>query len=71
MIVDRHVKRIHIEDPNCEPEIPFELVFRSLVPRLVEKCKGDCGRKLSQSDEEDYLLIKSYGPTTFLVNDKK
>ena len=43
VIVDRHAKRIRIEDPNCEPEIPFELFFRSLVPRLVEKCQGNCG----------------------------
>ena len=27
-----------------------------------------CCRKLSQSNEKDYLLIKSNGPTTFLVN---
>ena len=47
VIVDRHTKRIRIEDPNCEPEIPFELSFRSLVPRLAEKCQGNCGRKLS------------------------
>ena len=46
VIVDRHAKRIRIEDPNCEPDIPFELFFRSLVPRLVEKCQGNCGQKL-------------------------
>ena len=67
VIVDRHAKRSRIENPNCEPDIPFELFFRSLVPRLVEKCQGNCGQKLSQSNEEDYLLIKSNGPT-FLVN---
>ena len=66
--VDRHAKRIRIEDPNCEPEIPFELFFRSLVPRLVEKCQSKCDRKLSQSNEEDYHLVKSNGPTKFLVN---
>ena len=38
VIADRHARRIRIEDPNCEPEIPFELFFRSLVSRLVEKC---------------------------------
>ena len=68
VIVDCHTKRIRIEDPNCEPEIPLELFFRSLVPRLVEKCRGNCGRKVSQSNEEDYLLIKSNGPTMFLAN---
>ena len=68
VIVDHHAKRIRVEDPNCEPEISFELFFRSSVPRLVEKCQGTCGRKLSQSNEEDYILIKSNRPTTFLVN---
>ena len=68
VILGRHAKRIRIEDPNYEPEIPFELFFRSFVPRLVEKGQGNCGRKLSQSNEENYLLIKSNGPTAFLVN---
>ena len=27
VIVDRHAKRICIEDPNCEPEVPFKLFF--------------------------------------------
>ena len=52
VIVDRHAKRIRIEDSNYEPEIPFKLFFQSLVPRLVEKCQGNCGRKVSQSNEE-------------------
>ena len=47
VVVDRHSKRICIEDPNFKPEIPFGLFFRSLVPRLVEKCQDNCGRKLS------------------------
>ena len=62
VIVNRHTKPICIEDPNCEPEIPFELFFQSLVPRLVQKCQGKCDRNLLQSNEEDYLLIKSNGP---------
>ena len=62
VIVDRHTKRICIEDPNCEPEIPFELFFQSLVPRLVQKCQDKCDGNLSQSNEEDYLLIKSNCP---------
>ena len=40
VIVDRHTKRICIEDPNCEPEIPFELFFQSLVPSLVQNVKA-------------------------------
>ena len=38
------------------------------MPRLIEKCQGNYGRKLSQSNEEDYHLIKSNGPTIVLVN---
>ena len=48
VIVDRHAKRIRIEDPNCEPEIPFQLFFQPLAPRLLEKCQSNLGRKLSQ-----------------------
>ena len=58
VIVDRHAKRIRNEDPNCEPEIPFQLFFQPLVPKLLEKCQSNLGRKLSQSNEEGYLLIK-------------
>ena len=47
VIVDRHAKRIRIEHRNCDLEIPFELFFGSLVTRFVEKCQGNCGRKLS------------------------
>ena len=39
-----------------------------MVSRFVEKCQGNCGQKLSQSNEEDSLLTKSNGPTMFLVN---
>ena len=68
VIVDRQAKRIRVKDPNCEQKNPFELFFRSLVPRLVEKCQGNCGQILSQSKVEGYLLIKSNGSTIFLVN---
>ena len=44
-IVVCHAKRIRIEDPNCELKIPFELFLRSLVPRLVENCQGNCAQK--------------------------
>ena len=46
----------------------FNYSFDPLVPRLVEKCQGNRGQKLSQSNDGDYLLIKSNCPTTFLVN---
>ena len=71
MIVDRHANRIQIKDPHCKPKIPIELFFQSLVPRLVEKCQGNCGQKLLQSNEEDSLLIKPNGPITFLVNNEE
>ena len=46
----------------------FNYSFDPLVPKLVEKCQGNRGQKLSQSNDGDYLLIKSNCPTTFLVN---
>ena len=48
VIADHLAQRTRIKDPNCEPEIPFELFCRSLVSRLVEKCQGNYGRKRSQ-----------------------
>ena len=68
MNLDRHAKRIPIEDPNCEPDISFEIFFPSLAPRLVEKCQSNCGQKLSQPREEGSLIIISNGPTKLLVN---
>ena len=40
-------------------------------PKLIEKCQGEGGRKLSHLNEEDYLLIKSNDPKTFLINGKE
>ena len=40
VIVGRHTKVICFEDPDCEPEIPFELFFQSLVPSLVQNVKA-------------------------------
>ena len=56
-----------IEDPNGERPIVYELFFRSMVPRLVQRCQGNCGVKLCTVDEGDYLLVKSYGISTFSV----
>ena len=60
-------KKIRIEDPNAERNITYTLYLRSRVPRLVERCQGNCGDKLSPSDLEDYLLVKSHGPSHFTV----
>ena len=37
-------------------------------PYSLSKQYSRCGRKLSQSNDEDYFLIRSNSPTTFLVN---
>lgn len=58
---------IRIQDPNAKKKVSFELHFRSLVPRKVEKCQGNCGEKLVTADLSDYLLVRSYGPSTFMV----
>ena len=31
-------KRTRIDDPNVQPQVPYVLFFRSLVPRLVQRC---------------------------------
>ena len=33
----------------------------------MERCQGNCGVKLKTSDDGDYLLIKSHGPSTYTV----
>ena len=37
-----------------------------MVPRLVQRCQK-CGIKLCTADKRDYLLVKSYGTSTFPV----
>ena len=37
------------------------------MPRLVDRCQENCGVKLKTSDDEDYLLIKSHGQSTYTV----
>ena len=60
-------KKVFIEDPNSKRVIPYELFLRSLVPRQVERCQGNCGNKLKPSDNGDYLLVKSHGPSSYTV----
>ena len=66
--VQKYEKRTRIDDPNVQPQVPYLLFFRSLVPRLVQRCQGNCGNNLKPSDNEDYLIVKSHGSTTFTVN---
>ena len=66
--VQKDEKRTRIDHPNVQPQVPYVLFFRSLVPRLVQRCQRNCGINLKPSDNEDYLVVKSHGSTTFTVN---
>ena len=37
-----------------------------MVPRLVNRCQGNCGDKLFPADKEDYLVVKSRGRISFM-----
>ena len=50
---------MQIEDPNAKRTVPYKLFLRSLVPRQVERCQGNCGNKLK--------LVKSHGPAFYSV----
>ena len=66
--VQKDEKRARIDYPNVQPQVPHVIFFRSLVPRLVQRCQGYCGINLKTSDNEDYLIVKSHGSTRFTVN---
>ena len=51
-----------------QPQVPYVLFFRSLAPRIVQRCQWNCGINLKPSDNENYLVVKSYGSTTYTVN---
>ena len=59
------MKRTRNDDLNVQSQVPCAL---SLVSRLVQRCQGNCGVNLKPSDNEDYLVVKSHGSTTFIVN---
>ena len=70
IVVDRmeKPKKVQsIEDPNAERPLVYELFFRSMIPRLVQRYQGNCSVKLCTADEGDYLLVKPYGTSTFSV----
>ena len=54
------------QDPNALEQISNELYFRSMVPRLVNRCQGNCGDKLFPDDKENYLVEKSRGRISFM-----
>ena len=56
-----------MENPNASRPLEYQLFLRSLVPRLAERCQGNCGIKLKPADNRDYLLVKSHGPSTYMV----
>ena len=59
-------KSFTFHDPNTLEKVSYELFFRSVVPRLVNRCKENCGDKLFSVDIEDYLVVKSRGPISFM-----
>ena len=63
-------ENVKVHNPNAEEPTVYELHLRSKVPRRVERCQGNCGKKLIPSSNEDYLLVKSYGPTSYMHDGK-
>ena len=63
-------ENVKVHNPNAEEPTVYEPHLRSKVPRRVERCQGNCGKKLIPSSNEDYLLVKSYGPTSYMRDGK-
>ena len=59
-------KLFTFQDPNAPEKIWYELFFRSMVPRLVNRCQGNCGDELFPADNEDYVVVKSRGCISFM-----
>ena len=53
------------QDPNALKKISYELIFRSMVPGLVNRYQRNCGDKLFPADKEDYLVVTSRGRISF------
>ena len=69
--VQKDEKRTSIDDPNVQPQVPYVLFFWSLVPRLFQRCQGNCSINLKSSDNEDYLVVKSHGSTITVNGEEK
>ena len=54
-------KSFTFQDTNAPEKILYELFFRSMVPRLVNRFQENCGDKLFPADKKDYLVVKSRG----------
>jgi hypothetical protein len=68
-IIDRLSKDFfRVNNPHGERKVAYTIYLRSLVPRLVERCQGNCGERLRPADTDDYLLVRSHGPSTYMVN---
>ena len=70
-IAQKIPKKVELEDPNSLPKAVYELHLRSMVPRKVQRCQGECNRNLIPADNEDYLLVKSYGRSYFTLHGRE
>jgi hypothetical protein len=61
-------KKIRGNDTFSDPKLIMELHLRSLLHRSVERCQGMCGDQLKPADNDDYYVVKSYGPSSYTVN---
>ena len=59
-------KIVTFQDSKDPEKISYKLFFRSLVPRLVSQCQGNCGNNLFPADKENYLVMKSRGCISFM-----
>lgn len=56
-------KKVEIRflDPRKDPPQIFEIHFRKNLPRMIEKCRGGCGVRVTPNDSG--MLIRTYGTT--------
>ena len=59
---------ISFEDPRVEPDTLFELYIRSDLSKLVAKCRGQCGRPITQKHQ---LVVKSAGVLRYVEKAKE
>ena len=50
--------QMQINNPDAEVPKSFELHLRKDVPLTVQRCQGNCGKKISK---EDFMVVRSYG----------
>ena len=59
---------LSFEDPRLQPDTQFELHVRSDLPKLVKRCRGNCGRDITK---EHQLVVKSNGVQRWMANGKE